>query len=347
MKQILVLIFSLIISLTACNKQEKGVDISQISFEISSPYGEHFITDYDIVFKAVDNDGNDITNAVVFKINGNPVQGSTYRFTNAGTYTVTADWDLGGGAVVESQNSIQAQVEAPRNPTYVLIEDFTGTWCVNCPRVTYKLEQAMAQNNKIVAVAIHDKGFQNDPFHFDDVNILTNAYNISGYPTPLLNRESVWDEELQSITDAENRTKPLGIRMENQLTGNQVQLTVKVRFDMDLRFKNLKLVVFALENNLHADQANSTNYYGGQDPIPNFEHNHVLRYSFTHVLGDDIPSGETAYNNEYTWTYSGPLPANIADPAHVDFVAFVMDADNTPGTVINAKKVSINQTADY
>ncbi len=341
-----IIILGLTFVLSGCNKQEKGVDISGINFQIESHYGTHLITGYDIPFKAIDQDGNDITNGVQFLVNGNLVNSAVLRFDNPGQYTVKALWDL-GGITKESQNEIQVQVEHPRSETYVLIEDFTGTWCVNCPRVTYKLEQAMNQTDKIVAVAIHDKGFQTDPFHFDDVNILTQAYNITGYPTPLLNREEVWDEELQSVLDKQAMNQPLGIRLESQYDGTQLSLQVKVRFDMDLSSKNLKLVVYALENGLHADQANSTNYYGGQDPIPNFEHNHVLRHSFTHVLGDDIPSSQCSFDNIYSWNYTGALPSGITDVTQVDFVAFVVDADEEPGNVINAKKVHINQTADF
>ncbi len=344
MKKLIVL--SVLATLISCNKQEEGIDINTLHFSIETPYGTHFITGYEIPFTARDNNGNDITQSVDFFINGTPVQGNTHVFQQPGNYTVTARWNLGGGAVKDADNQITASVIHPRHNTYVVIEDFTGTWCVNCPRVQYKIEQLLAQNTEVYAVAIHDKANQTDPFHFDGVEDLTSTYNIAGYPTPLLNREEVWDEEVASVNAYLSKTKPLGLRVENTFDGTSLNLTVKVRFDMDLQRENYKLVVFALENGLHADQANATNYYGGQDPIPDMEHNHVLRHAFTSVLGDDIPANQCFFDNEYTWTYSGDMPSQIEDFNNAEFIAFVVQGDQTP-VIVNAKKASVNQTADY
>ena len=53
----------------------------------------------------------------------------------------------------------------------VLIEDYTGTWCGNCTRVSYAIEQVKAQNDKVVTVAIHNG---HDPFHFAGIAPLKN-----------------------------------------------------------------------------------------------------------------------------------------------------------------------------
>ncbi len=331
--------------LFACNKQEKGIDISRIHFTVQSPYGDHFITHYPVAFKAVDADGNDITNAVRFTVNGQNIAGDTIVFDNPGQYTVSARWDL-GGVFKESDNEINAQVIDPRNTTRAVVEDFTGTWCVNCPRVTYHLEQALQQNPQLIAVAIHNRGYNTDPFHFDQVGTLTAEYNITAYPTPLLNRREIWDEDPASIEKYTRKNQPAGIRIENSLNGNQLSLRVKVRFDMDLSADTLKLVVYALENNLHADQANTTSYYGGQNPIPDFRHDHVLRYAFTDVLGDPVPPSECAFDHIYEWNYNGPLPANIADPSEAVFVAYLVKG-NHQAHIINANKAAVNRNADY
>jgi thiol-disulfide isomerase/thioredoxin len=344
MKKILIL--SGIILFISCNKQEEGIDVSSLHFTIESPFGTHYITDYEIPFTAKDANGNDITPSVKFYIDGNEIQDNTYIFQQPGNHTVTARWDLGGGTFKEADNQIDASVITPRHDTYVLIEDFTGTWCVNCPRVQYKIEQLLQQNNRVYAVAIHDKANDHDPFHFDQVGELTTEYDIYGYPTPLINREEVWDEETASVNEYLNRIKPLGLKIENTFNGTTLDITVKVRFDMDLQRENYKLVVFALENNLHADQANATNYYGGQNPIPNMEHDHVLRHAFTSVLGDPIPSNECGFDNEYVWTYSGSMPSVIDDVNNVEFMAFVVKGDEKP-VVVNIKKTELNDASDY
>ncbi len=346
MRKLLPLAGILLVMMTACNRQEAGIDISQIHFRIQSPYGNHYLTGKEIPFEATDANGNDITASVRFAVNGQRMGGSTYRFPAAGDYAVTAVWDLGGGATVTADDTIRAQVIDPRSQTRVLIEDFTGTWCVNCPRVIYHLEQAMQQISGIVPVAIHNRGYNTDPFHFDDVETLASEYNITAYPTPLINRTEVWDETTGHIQQYLQKIVPLGVSVSNTLSGNQWDITVKVRFDMDLPRDTLRLVVFATEDHLHADQANTTSYYGGQNPIPNFEHNHVLRYSFTDPLGDAIPQAQQSFDNEYTWTYSGPVPSQVNDPANMRVVAFVVRGTSRAKTV-NVNEAQVNEDADY
>jgi len=336
----------LILLLTACNKQEEGVDLSDLHFRIDSPYGTHFITDYEIPFRAIDNRGNDITSAVHFSVDGQAIEGTSYTFDREGTYTVTALWDLGGGLTKPADDTLHVSIIAPRNTSRVLIEDFTGTWCVNCPRVIYHLEQALQQTDRVVPVSIHNRGYNEDPFHFAGVDTLAAAYGIEAYPTPLLERRQVWDEEMASIDEYLNLPRPLGIQLANRLEGNQLQLTVEVRFDMDMPEDTLKLVVYALENGLIADQANATSYYGGENPIPDFEHNHVLRYAFTPVLGLRLPPGVQHFDSIYRWTYNGPVPSEIASPERADFVAFVLRGD-TRGITINSNKTHINETSTY
>ncbi len=329
----------------ACNKQEKGIDLKNIKFNISSPYGNHFITGYDIPFTATDRQGNDITPAVTFYVNGQAQSSDTLRFSAPGTYQISAKWDL-GGVEKDLETPLQVEVIEPRSQTYVLVEDYTGTWCVNCPRVIYHLEEAMNQNNRIVPVAIHNRGHNSDPFHFDQVEVLTDEYNITAYPTPLLNRLEVWDEQVQSLNEYTAKNQPLGLSVESQINGNRIELTVRVRFDMDMSSEDLKLTVYLLENHLHADQANATPYYGGQDPIPDFEHNHVLRKSLTAVLGDDIPKSECGFNEIYEKSFSFNIPPKVENQANIVFAAFVTRGRHQ-ATVINARQAPVNSTSGF
>jgi len=50
----------------------------------------------------------------------------------------------------------------------VLIEDFTGTWCGYCPRVSYGIDRVMEQTTKAVPVAIHQQSSGSDPYHFQE-----------------------------------------------------------------------------------------------------------------------------------------------------------------------------------
>src|SRR5690606_37462426 len=80
-----------------------------------------------------------------------------------------------------------------------LIEDATGTWCQYCPRVTYAIEQAKANeaNGKdVVAVAVHfgAQGYP-DPMQLSTGEPLYNLYRssgLTGFPYGLINRTNKW-----------------------------------------------------------------------------------------------------------------------------------------------------------
>ena len=85
--------------------------------------------------------------------------------------------------------------------------------------------------------------------------------------------------------------------METTTSGNTSTVNVKVKFGKS--FSNLKLVVYALEDNLIYNQTNSTSYYGGANPIVGFEHDHVLRAVLSSsILGETI-TGSTNLNDEF------------------------------------------------
>ena len=74
---------------------------------------------------------------------------------------------------------------------HVLIEDYTGTWCGNCARVAYAVEQVKSQTDKAVTVAIHDG---NDPYSFSGIGPLKDLIlpnSTWSLPISRLNRMTV------------------------------------------------------------------------------------------------------------------------------------------------------------
>jgi hypothetical protein len=103
-------------------------------------------------------------------------------------------------------------------------------------------------------------------------------------------------------------------------------------------------VVCLLENGLIYDQENYSTFYGGVNPIVDFEHNHVLRAFFTNMLGDAIPLNQTVKDQTYTRNFSVTIPANVANPTKLDVVAFVV---NENGTAINVRKIKLGESQSF
>lgn len=245
------------------------------------------------------------------------------------------------------ENKPDESVNAPAISGYfkkrVLIEDYTGTWCGNCTRVAYAIDQVNAQTDKAVTVAIHNG---NDPYDFAGIAPLKNLIlpnSPLALPVSRLNRMNVWTfpepTNTQEAIDLTGNNTTLGLAMNSTVSNGNINLDVKMKFLQD--YSNLKLVVYLLEDKLIYSQRNYTNYYNAVNPINDYEHNHVLRSSLTNILGDDVVG--TTNGSTVTKSFSLPVPANISNASNISFVAFLVGSDNK---ALNARasKANENQT---
>ncbi len=226
----------------------------------------------------------------------------------------------------------------------VLIEDYTGTWCGNCARVSYAIEQAKEQSDRVVSVAIHNG---NDPYNFIGIGPLQNLISPNSelaLPQSRLNRTTTWTfpevNNVQQVLNLTSNNCGLGLALDSEVTASNINLAVNVKFAQN--YSNLKLVVYLLENKLIHKQTNYSNFYGGINPIPDFEHNHVLRASLTNLLGD--PLENTNYNQTVTTNFSIPIPATVSNVENISFVAFVIEENNN---VLNVRAAEKNENQTF
>ena len=299
-------------------------------------------------FVCLGNNGSSVTATSTFYVNGTAITGSSFTTTTAGTLDIFATHVNSLGETLTSP-TIQVVVNNVINfNKRVLIEDFTGTWCQYCPRVSYAIELVNAQTSDATIVAIHRYNSSIDPFNFSGATDLEDQIGLSGYPTAMLNRTTEWnypETATTSISQAVNLTSgvnpKLGVAMETTTSGNTSTVNVKVKFGKN--FSNLKLVVYALEDNLIYNQTNSTSYYGGANPIVGFEHDHVLRAVLSSsILGETI-TGSTNLNDEFSKSFTYNIPANV-NASNVRFVAFVIDSSNK---ALNSREAGPNETQSF
>jgi hypothetical protein len=224
-----------------------------------------------------------------------------------------------------------------------LIEDYTGTWCQYCPRVSYAISQVRLQTSDAVVVAIH-RG--NDPYNFAAASALETMIALQGYPTGMLNRKTEWtypeNNNVAQPVNLTSGTNPrIGLAMTNSVTNNTANVQVNVKFGKN--FSGLKLVVYALEDNLIYNQINATSFYGGVNPIVGFNHKDVLRaFLTTSILGDDI-TGATTTNGVYSKSFTYTIPAGTQS-SNIHFAAFVVDST---GKALNSRDASTNVTQTF
>jgi thiol-disulfide isomerase/thioredoxin len=228
----------------------------------------------------------------------------------------------------------------------VLVEDFTGTWCGNCTRVAYGVEQLLEQSDKVVAVAVHNG---DDPFNYDGIEPLrAQIYPETGdfpLPTARLNRTVFWkfpvDINIQQAKNLTSNNCGLGLALKSSIQNEKLNVDVNLKFAQD--YNNLKLVVYIMEDGLIYNQVNYTSFYNNQNPVINFVHNHVLRSTLTKILGDEITENTNA-GSALTKQFSINLPSNITNSTNISIAAFVLDSKNTS---INARDAKINDIQDF
>lgn len=215
----------------------------------------------------------------------------------------------------------------------VLVEEFTGISCVQCPGGHQKIKQLQAEYpNKIIPVAIH-AGHLAGPYNGWDFRTPegTEIHDWSkplGEPSINVNRQyfadqgvygiilpTTWagpiaeeiclppDASIELISTFDDRTRDL------RMTVNLNPLnTVKMK-------ENVAVTVLITENKVIAPQLGSA----GWDA--NYEHNHMLRGFVTDTWGKKIQeAGEALMPHQETFSYNLPFDW---DEENCHIVAFV------------------------
>ena len=281
----------------------------------------------------------DITSETEFYVDDVLISGNEYIGVQLGTIEVKA--------VFESTTSSVFQVEVvdPSNlpasfSKKAVVEDFTGTWCGYCPRVSYAASLVEAQTDKVFVVGVHNGDQMANGFG----NALENMYNITGFPTAYIDRANTWTyPEPNNVSQALNAaqgTVDVGLAIETSLTGSNLDITISQGFLQNMT--NVKLLVFVLEDGIIADQSNYTSYYGGASTILNFEHNGVLRYVATDIMGDTTTSTIGIHEQSFSVNLSSE---GVQDPTKTGVLAMLVD--DSARVLYNAQYVISGQTQDF
>lgn len=343
----LFILISFSIFLSSCSEQYNIKEgISGIYIEASKSYS--LIGDeITLTVKTEGDSGEDITELVTIFANGVELSSSTFTTQDLGNVTFRATY-----LNLETEPVEVIFHDGTLTTNYVkrvLIEDYTGTWCGWCTRVSDAIKKVDDETENAVFVAIHraPSGTQ-DPFNFEEAAILEQTLGAAGYPKGFLNRMTKWDfpenENIgQALALTQGANPKLGLKMSSSLVGNTMNLTVDVEFAQD--FEDLKLVVYILENGLIYPQVNySPTLYGGENPVEDYVHDYTLRATLTNILGDDVPNSNARLGENYSRTFEFDTPENIENTDNLDFVAFIVDAD---GHALNSRKTTLGETQQY
>ncbi len=307
--------------------------VSSLQIYISS---EEIIVGQQVLFSVFDNNSMNRTADAKFYINDQEISGSSYTFNDIGTFDVHAKFQ----EIKSNTEQVIVNQVPIEYKQYVLVEDYTGTWCGYCTRVSFAIEEVKKQTNDAVVIAIH----QGDPMQFSYEATLRSEFGVTGFPTAFIDRKARWTppepNSIDQVLGKLSNKAYAALAMESSLDGDM--LTIKVKLKMGYNYRSLKLGLYIVEDKLVYDQRNWTSYYQG-DPIKNFEHNDVLRKSITGLLGDQIPSDQLGHDKEFEKEFQYVIPSEF-NKDNIRMIAFVTEGNKKETINVRSSKIAENQS---
>ena len=222
-------------------------------------------------------------------------------------------------------------VEPPQVSRAVLIEDYTGQYCVNCPRATEEIERLIEQygDTCVIAVAIHSGPFgkskgEPSPLYTEVGDMYFNTWGLSAQPVGLIDR--LFGSYPFSYTDWAGGVNyeiafeaPVGFQTDINYDSETRDAAIGVQtIGMDSTLVSGKLQVWLVE-----DSIDSFQYMPDGSIQEHYNHMHVFRTSLNDPWGDDLSvnRGQVVVKN-----YEVRLdPAWV--PEHCSIITFLFDND--------------------
>ncbi len=241
----------------------------------------------------------------------------------------------------------------PSGDRVVLLEEFTGKGCTNCPKGSREIENLLVTNpNNLIAVSIH-AGFFANPLQFNlgqydlrapqSQELLELLGPIDGYPSGVVNRTAVNGSiQLSANQWASAITQQLQ-------TAPAVELSISKTYDANTRELNvtvsgiakqsvsgdLRLSVMLTESGII--DAQDDQEAGGI--VPNYVHNHVLRNMLTPASGTPVFS---SLNTGQSFSQSYTTTIDIGwNSVNMEIIAFISNVQSSSLPILQATSLHL------
>lgn len=228
----------------------------------------------------------------------------------------------------------------------VILMDFTGQMCVNCPEAHELIEQLEQQyGSHLIPVSIHGGGmawsvnitnFERNRvgLMIEEGNELNDAFGINSWPMGVVDRINDGNAPMlmsqwpAAVRDAIAQPTDVHISASVKLDGDNINITTDVMSSSD---RNAALQVWLVENGIVATQLtrNGNN--------PDYVHNNVLRYQAYDLNGSplQLTKGVTSSTTTDVKTRWTDKERWVVD--NLSVVAFVFEGKQ----ILNAVKVPV------
>ena len=204
----------------------------------------------------------------------------------------------------------------------VLVEEFTGHKCPNCPKGHEQLANLKDEyGDSLVLVSIH-AGFFAEPdnsgqyvqdFRTDAGEAIHNYFEVGSYPSGMINRGKGQEnlvlhyETWNSVIGQQMGQKAQAI-LSTDMDYDPQNRTLSADFEVEFIEQvsgNYKLSAFITEDSIVAPQKNENENVGEVPEIPEYVHDHVLRGTLNATWGESVTDESITTDKTYTLSYDG------------------------------------------
>lgn len=263
----------------------------------------------------------------------------TFILTLMALAVLIACCDKVEGPYLQYDESVATTVEFPDLDTTavykkVLVEEFTGHRCTNCPE-GHRLLAALSETfgDTMVAVCVHAGSFAMPTSTFPadyrttEGTELAADFSVTLYPSAVFNQsayngayEVAKDNWAQAMAYFNHQPAVAAIQMINEVSGTTLTAHTKTTFLADYA-EPVRLALFVIEEGIVSPQKD------GNNTIEDYVHNHMLRGSLNGTYGSFIsPDGTVTSGTGYTKSYQLSFDGKPWVLANCSVVAILMDA---------------------
>ncbi|MCF0212184.1 MAG: Omp28-related outer membrane protein [Bacteroidales bacterium] len=219
----------------------------------------------------------------------------------------------------------------------VLIEEFTGVNCVNCPAGHRIANTLMAEHpGRVYAINIH-QGPWAPRYRTEFGDSLALQAGIDGWPAATLNRKpyngsinvhpNSWVAFCEQLLQGSSCAN-LAARAILDTVARTIRVQVKGYYTASAANSTNLLNVAVLEDSIIGPQSGGPLYNPEQiTPDSSYIHTHMLRHLVTGQWGDEV-SATTAgstFEREYTWTVPAQISYFDATMRHFNILVFLAE----------------------
>lgn len=233
----------------------------------------------------------------------------------------------------------------------ILLEDYTGHKCGNCPQAHEELEKLIEHyGNDIVPISIHVGNFARPDAEYPadyrtpDGNALNQEYQVSaaGLPNGIINRTNYsgnliigYNEWRKAAEEWLSKDPELALYINNayDTTSRSVHSTIEAHFKKNIT-EPMNMVVYLIEDSIVSKQKD---YSLDPDHIDNYAHRHMFRKAINGIFGEDFANSANE-NQILSKEFDFAIDSNFVETkCHV--VAFVSKKQNNQVLQAEQKRI--------